>query len=149
MKKKSRQISSTGIHIEGDVIGSALGEEARVEADQIAKTIVISDHAASATPEEFIQQLEALLILVGRAVRAKEIPSNRDADDVVQALQRVLEMAQEQNPPKNRIVRRLEDVGDVLSATAGAAQAAGKIGAAVIKAVPIIAGLIQLAQIVF
>lgn len=145
---EKKQPPSGHIHIEGDVgPGAAIGPGAEVEAENIAgRDIIIHGQPVSKTLEEFTRRIEALEALVNQAIEAGEIPAGRDADDAVEQLRQATEMSKDEKPPKNRILRRLEDVKEILE---NAVEAARPIGAVAARAIPVATALIELARALF
>lgn len=91
--------------------------------------------------DEFAQQLAELKTLLERAIAAKEVPAE-DGETALADLQDVEAEAAKEQPRTSRIKRRLEDVGEVVNA-------AGKAGSAILKATPILAGLIKAINVIF
>ncbi len=140
---------NTEIHIHGNVTGSAIGG-GTVQADNIAgNSITIGNQDVPATSEAFAEQVEALQKLLKQAIKQSEFRDMRDAKTAVEDLQDVIEEIQSPQPRRRRLTRRLEDVAETLNLSAQVADSMGNVGAAVLKAAPIAAGLIKLAQMVF
>ena len=91
--------------------------------------------------DEFNQQLQELKALLEQAIAGGEL-GREEGETSLEDLQDVLDETGKDTPRVKRMIRRLEDVAEVVSA-------AGKTGAAVLKAAPIVAGLIKAASIIF
>lgn len=143
----SQQPAGTVIHIHGDVTGSAIGGGS-VQAENIAgRDIIIG--AVPKDKEEFNQQLKALKALLEQAIAEGEFEEAREGETAVADLQDVVEEVQAEEPRAGRMSRRLKDVSETLEKAAGAATAAGKVGAAVLKAAPIVAALVKAVGLLF
>lgn len=91
--------------------------------------------------DEFAQQLAELKTMLEQAIAAKEVPA-ADGETALEDLQDVVEETAKEQPRANRIKRRLEDISEVVNA-------AGKTGSAILKATPILAGLIKAINVIF
>lgn len=92
-------------------------------------------------PAEFEETLKALKLLLEQALAEGEI-DQEDGETAVSDLQDVIEETEKETPRSQRMMRRLEDISEVIGAAA-------KAGTAVLKATPIIAGLIKAVSIIF
>ena len=90
---------------------------------------------------EFAETLKGLKQLLEQALADGEI-DREDGETAVSDLQDVIEETEKETPRASRMKRRLEDISEVISAAA-------KTGAAVLRAAPVIAGLIKVASIIF
>ena len=111
--------------------GVAIGRDASAEVNIHAP----QDKAA------FEQQLAELRALLEQAIAAGEI-DREDGETVLEDLGDVVDETAKETPRKNRMKRRLEDVGEIV-------EAARKTGTAVLKATPILAGLIKAISVIF
>ena len=125
--------------IGGPVVGSTIGG-GEVHAQNIAGGD-INIGVEPKNKDEFAQQLQALKTMLEQAVASGEVKKD-EGETAVSDLQDVLDETAKEAPRAGRIKRRLEDVADVVGA-------AVKAGTAVLKATPIIAGLIKAASIIF
>lgn len=134
--------ATTAYHIHGNVTGSTIGG-GTVNAQNIAGgDITIS------TKEEFQAQLATLEALIQEAIANHEIPAD-EAADVYDDMQDATKEIVKETPSAKRLTSRLEYVQEVLEKSAGVATAAAKVGSAVLKATPIVAGLLKAASILF
>ena len=134
-------------------LGQALGSGS-IQADSIeAKNVVaglqyIAD-PAQATPHELRQEIAALQQQLAAAVAAGDFPHAADAEDVQAELAAAEKELTAPQPQGSRVVRKLKAATDILTESAGAAQAAGKVGVALIKLAPVAAALYQIAAKLF
>ncbi|MCZ7669408.1 MAG: hypothetical protein M5U34_20625 [Chloroflexi bacterium] len=136
----------TSITIHGNVIGGVVGGGS-VQAENIAgRDIIIGQEPQN--KQEFQDQLAALEALLKEAIANGEIPAT-DANSVQSDVQDAVEEAAKEEPSPKRLTSRLEYVQEVLDKAAGVTGAAGKVGSAVLKAAPIVAGLVKAASILF
>ncbi|MFQ5400534.1 MAG: hypothetical protein ACE5E7_13170 [Anaerolineae bacterium] len=139
----------TTINIHGDVIGGVIGG-GEVHADNVAGgDIVINDQPIPQTREEFAKQLAELNKLLQEALANNEFDKPRDAQKSADAVAEIEEELQQEEPDEVTVQTRLDELKERLEGAAQVAEAAGKVGAAVVKAGPILAALVKLAQIVF
>ncbi len=126
----------------GPVTGSAIGQGS-VQAENIAgRDINIHNYAEPTNKAEFAAQLAQLEALLKEAIANGEIKEARDAETAVADIQNAIAEVQHEQPRPSRISRRLEDVKEII-------ESASKAGAAALKAMPIIAGLIKMVQTIF
>lgn len=144
------------IFVQGDYIGGdKLGGD-KVAGDKITvgnisgSTGVAVGRGASArvtiggipkNKDEFNQQLQELKALLEQAIASGEL-GREEGETSLEDLQDVLDETGKDIPRTTRLTRRLEDVAEVVNA-------AGKTGAAVLRAAPIVAGLIKAASVIF
>lgn len=131
-------------HIYGDVTASTLGGGS-VEAENIAGRDVNITYNEPQNREEFASQLAELEALLKEA-KANAVPG---AETAVEDVQQAIEEAKKPEPSPRRLTDRLEYVQEFLDKAGGVAGAAKKAGTAVLKAAPIISGLIKAAALLF
>jgi hypothetical protein len=148
----------SGIQIQGDTQSAAalvhLAQAIRrgdIQANEIKARNLVSGLQYIADPtqasiEEFRRELTALRECLEQAVTAQEIPDPADAADAKNSLEMAEAELTKTQPSGSRVVRKLDEVCQILTRSAQAADAAGKIGALVIKLAPIAATLWQVAQ---
>ncbi len=144
------------IIVQGDYIAGDKAGGDKVKGDKITvgnisgSTGVAIGRGASAqvtiggVPEnkdEFNQQLQELKALLEQAIASGEL-DREEGETSLEDLQDVLDETGKDTPRTTRLTRRLEDVAEVVNA-------AGKTGAAVLRAAPIVAGLIKAASVIF
>lgn len=128
----------------GPVTGSAIGEGS-VQAQNIAGGNITINYNEPQNRDEFAKQLAQLEALLKEAIANGEIKDNTAVEDVQDAIEEVKKPA----PSSRRLKNRLEDVQEVVEGAGGVIDAARKAGSAIIKAMPIVAGLIKVAQNLF
>lgn len=101
------------------------------------------------TRDEFAEQLKQLEALLQQAIAARELPTTQDAETLVEDLEDVVKEVKAEQPRNGRITRRLEDMTEIVDSAGKVAEAAGKTGAFILKAAPILAGLAKAVQMVF
>jgi hypothetical protein len=122
-----------------------------ITADEIRAGSVVSGlhfvgEQAPTTAADLRAELTALRERVTQAIEAGEIAKRGDAEDVATALAQAATELEQPQPDGERVVRKLESAAKLLTAVAGAAQAAGQVGAQVIQLAPLTAMLWKLAQ---
>jgi hypothetical protein len=122
-----------------------------ITADEIRAGSVVSGlhfvgEQAPTTAADLRAELAALRERVTQAIEAGEIAKRGDAEDVATALAQAATELEQPQPDGERVVRKLESAAKLLTAVAGAAQAAGQVGAQVIQLAPLTAMLWKLAQ---
>jgi len=125
----------------GPVTGSAIGESS-VQAQNIAGGNITINYSEPKDKSEFADQLKQLEALLKQAIANGEIKDERDAETAVSDIQDAIEEVTHDQPRASRITRRLEDVKEII-------ESASKTGAAALKAVPIISGLIKVVSTLF
>jgi hypothetical protein len=134
-------------------LAKALGSGS-IKADSIkAKNVVtglqyIAD-PAQATPDQLRQELARLQAQLAEAIAAGDFENAGDAEDAQADLTAAEAELAQPEPQGNRVVRKLKAVTEILTESAGAAQAAGKAGIALIKLAPVAAALYQIAAKMF
>ena len=138
--------TGTTINVHGNVIGGVVGG-GTVNAENIAgRDIIIGQEPQN--KQAFQEQLAALETLLKEAIESGDIPAEAAAP-VQEDLRDAVKEAAKEEPSARRLTGRLEYVQEVLGKAAGVAKAAGKVGTAVLKATPIVAGLVKAASILF
>ena len=126
----------------GSVVGAAF-DGGTVNAENIA-----GGDITIGTKEEFQTQLATLEALIQEAIANHEIPAD-EVSDVYDDVQDATKEIAKESPSAKRLTSRLEYVQEVLEKSTEMATAVGKVGSAVLKAIPIVAGLVKAASILF
>ena len=136
----------TTIYVQGNMIGSAF-DGGTVNAQNIAGGNITNtyNYNEPQNRDEFAKQLAQLEALLKEAITNGEIKDDSAVEDVQEAIEEVQKPA----PSSRRLKNRLEDVQEVVEGAGGVIDAARKAGSAIIKAMPIVAGLIKVAQNLF
>ncbi|MBX3061278.1 MAG: hypothetical protein KF770_32885 [Anaerolineae bacterium] len=134
-------------HFHGPVTGAAIGGSTLTAQNIAGRDINIGP--VPQTRDEFAAQLQQLETLLQQAIAAKELPTTHDAETLVEDLEDVVKEVKAEQPRNGRITRRLEDMTEIVDSAGKVAEAAGKTGAFILKAAPILAGLAKAVQMVF
>jgi len=125
-----------------------------IEADEIvALDVVIGlqyiTNPAQASSEDLQRELAVTRAKVDEAIAAQEIPDQGEAERIKENLATAAKELAKPQPNGRQILDKLDDANTLLTKSAQAAEAAGKIGAQIIKLSPIIATLWQAAHHLF
>ena len=124
----------------GPVTGSAI-KGGSINAENIAGRDVNIHVTQSESRDDFVKLLQELKALLQQAAANGEL-EQAEGETAVSDLQDVIDETDKPTPRANRIIRRLEDVADVVKAGV-------KTGTAVLAAKPIIQKLIQAVSTIF
>ena len=130
----------------GPVVGSVIGDGSLQAENTAGRDIIIGQEPKN--QQEFQDQLIALEALIQEAIANNEIPAD-EVEDVQDDVQDAAKEIAKETPSAKRLTSRLEYVQEILEKSAGVATAGGKVGTAVLKAAPIVAGLVKAASILF
>lgn len=124
--------------------------QGRITADSIEAQNVVAGFQYIAdpthtTPDELRQEIKQLQQQLAKAIREGELAETADVTDAQEALDKAEKELKQEKPEGNRVIRKLKEATDVLTQSAHVAEAAGKVGLAVIKLAPIAATLYQIA----
>jgi hypothetical protein len=104
---------------------------------------------AQASVEDLRHELLALRTQLEQAIASQEFSDPAEAQDARESLATTeMELAKPQ-PNGNRVLRKLDELSQIITRTAETADAAGKLGALVIRLAPLAATLWQVAQHLF
>ncbi len=104
---------------------------------------------AQANTGDLRRELTALRSKVEQATAAHEIPDTADAEDAKESLTSAETELAKPQPNGQRVLRKLDEVNTILTKSAQAAEATGKIEALVIQLAPVAATVWQVAQRLF
>ena len=104
---------------------------------------------AQASVEDLRRELHALRTQLEQAVASQEFSDPADAQDATESLATAETELAKPHPNGNRVLRKLDAFSQIITRSAEAADAAGKLGALVIQLAPIAATLWQVAQHLF
>lgn len=139
------------INIGGNVgPGAAIGSNATVQAKgHIAgRDITANSETNGQTPEDFVKILGELRKLIEMAQQEGEL-EKAAAKIALEGIDAATEMAAQEPPPKRPIIRKLEDLSELLDGAADTFKAAGGAARVIGRAVPVAALLLKLASYVF
>ncbi len=101
---------------------------------------------AHASVEDLRQELLALRTQLEQAVASQEFSDPADAQDAQESLATAATELAKPQPNGNRVLRKLDAFSQIITRTAETADAAGKLGAWVIRLAPLAATVWQVAQ---
>jgi len=104
---------------------------------------------AQATPAELRQEVANLREQLAAAVAAGQVEKTADIADAQEALDKAEGELAQPEPQGSRVVRKLKEATEILTASAGAVGAAGKVGLEVAKLAPVAAVLYQISTQIF
>jgi len=130
-------------------LGSSSIKADSIEAKNVVAGLQYIANPTQATPDELRQEIAALQQQLAEAIAAGEFANVGDAEDVQADLAAAEEELAEPEPQGSRVVRKLKAATEILAESAGTAQAAGKVGIALIKLAPVAAALYQIASRLF
>ncbi|SRR6266566_4537486 len=96
--------------------------------------------------EDLRRELVSFRMQLEQAIAAREIPDMTDSNDARSSLVTVESELAKPEPNINRVVRKLDELSQIVTRSAETAEAAGKLGALVIRLAPVVAALWQVAQ---
>ena len=104
---------------------------------------------AQASVEDLRRELQALRTQLEQAIASHEFSDPADAQDAQDSLATAETELTKSQPNGNRVLRKLDEFSQIITRTAETADAAGKLGALVIRLAPLAATLWQVAQHLF
>lgn len=149
--KPDRDDPPTNISIGGNVgPGSAIGPNASVKALNIAGRDLStnSEEINTKTVEDFQGMLGDLRKLIEEAQKAGEI-DDAAAKTALENVETAEKLAREDPPPKKKLLRKLQEVAELIDGAREALEATGVVAHVILKAAPITALLLKIANILF
>jgi len=104
---------------------------------------------AQASVEDLRRELLALRTQLEEAVAAQEFSDPADAQDAQDSLATAETELTKSQPNGNRVLRKLDELSQIITRSAQTADAAGKLGALIIRLAPVAATLWQVAHHLF
>lgn len=104
---------------------------------------------AQASVEDLRRELLALRTQLEQAIAFQEFSDPADAQDAQESLTTAETELEKPEPNGNRVLRKLDEFSQIMTRTAETADAAGKLGAIVIRLAPVAATLFQIAHHLF
>ena len=128
--------------------------QGQINADEIKARNLVSGlqyiaNPAQASVEDLRRELLALRTQLEQAIASQEFSDPADAEDATESLVTAETELAKPHPNGNRVLRKLDAFSQIITRSAEAADAAGKLGALVIQLAPIAATLWQVAQRLF
>ena len=102
-----------------------------------------------ASVEDLRHELLALHTQLEQAIASHEFSDPADAQDAQESLATAATELAKPQPNGNRVLRKLDELSQIITRTAETADAAGKLGAWVIQLAPVAATLWHVAQHLF
>ncbi|MCA9873662.1 MAG: hypothetical protein KC441_08405 [Anaerolineales bacterium] len=130
-------------------LGSGSIKADSIEAQNVVAGLQYIADPSRATPDELRQEIAALQQQLAAAIAAGDFANTGDAEDVQSDLAAAEKELAAPEPQGSRVVRKLKAATEILTESAGTAQAAGKVGIALIKLAPVAAALYQIAAKLF
>jgi hypothetical protein len=118
----------------------------QIEAGDVVSGLQFIAGGPPAAPDDLRREIADLRQRVQQAIAAGEFAEAGEAEDAQDALEKAEAELAEPEPDGERVVRKLETATKILTRTAEAAQAAGKLGLHVIRLAPLAAALWRLAE---
>lgn len=104
---------------------------------------------SQASVEDLRHELIALRIQLEQAAASQEFPEPADAEDATTSLAMAETELAKPHPNGNRVLRKLDELSQIVTRSAETAEAAGKLSALVIRLAPLAATLWQIAHHLF
>jgi hypothetical protein len=104
---------------------------------------------AQAGVEDLRRELSAVRAQLEQTMVSQEFSDPADAEDATHSLAVAETELAKPQPNGNRVLRKLDEFSQIITRTAETADAAGKLGALVIRLAPVAATLWQIAQRIF
>lgn len=101
---------------------------------------------AQASVEDLRRELIALRTQLEQAIASQEFSDPADSEDATESLATAETELAKPEPNGNRVLRKLDEFSQIITHSAETADAAGKLGALVIRLAPVAATLWQVAQ---
>ena len=138
--------SHTTYNIYGGV--NAIGSESKIEAAQIAGRDIQINQVPE-TKDAFKTQLQELQTLVQTAIENKEFQNTNDAEFLEEDIVDLLKDTAKESPRKSRMLRRLDNIAEIIDDAGQMAKRINNTTAKVLEAVPVVASLIEAANRLF
>ncbi len=128
--------------------------QGKISAEEIKARNLVSGLQYIADPtqanvEDLRRELAALRAQLAQAMASQEFADPADAEDAQDSLATAETELAKPQPNGNRILRKLDELSQIITRSAETAEAAGKLGALVIRLAPLAATLWQVAQHLF
>ncbi len=128
--------------------------QGKISAEEIKARNLVSGLQYIADPgqasvEDLRRELLALRAQLEQAVASQEFSDPADAEDATDSLAAAETELTTPKPNGNRVLRKLDELSQIITHTAETADAAGKLGALVIRLAPVAATLWQVAHHLF
>ena len=145
MQGGDAQTASSLIHLAQSI------RRGEIRADEIKARNLVSGlqyiaDPAQASVEDLRHELPALRTQLEQAIASQEFSDPADAEDAQDSLATTETELAKPQPNGNRVLRKLNEFSQIITRSAETADAAGKLGAWVIRLAPVVAAVWQIAQ---
>jgi len=148
MQGGDAQIASSLIQLAQSIRQGKISAE-EIKARNLVSGLQYIADPAQASVEDLRRELLALRTQLEEAIAAHEFSDLGDAQDAQESLATAETELTKSQPNRNRVLRKLDEFSQIITRTAETADAAGKLGALVIRLAPVAATLWQVAQHLF
>jgi hypothetical protein len=148
MQGGDAQIASSLIHLAQSIRRGEINAE-EIKARNLVSGLQYIADPAQANVEDLRRELLALRTQLEQAVASHEFSDPADAQDAQESLATAATELAKPQPNGNRVLRKLDELSQIIMRSAETADAAGKLGALVIRLAPVAATLWQVAQHLF
>lgn len=117
-----------------------------IEAHHLVSGLQYIADPTQASVENLRRELAALHMKLEQAIAAQEIPDVVDAEDAQESLKSAEDELAKPQPHGNRVLRKLDELSQIITRSAETAEAAGKLGSRVIQLAPLVATIWKIAH---
>ena len=145
MQGGDTQTASSLIHLAQSIRRGEIRAE-EIKAHNLVSGLQYITDPAQASVEDLHHELLALRTQLEQAVASHEFSYPADAEDAQESLATAETELAKPHPNGNRVLRKLDEFSQIITRSAEMADAAGKLGALVIRLAPLAATRWQIAQ---
>ena len=145
MQGGDAQTASSLIHLAQSIRQGKISAE-EIKARNLVSGLQYIADPAQASVEDLRRELLALRTQLEQAVASQEFSDPADAEDATESLATAETELAKPQPNGNRVLRKLDEFSQIITRSAETADAAGKLGAWVIRLAPVAAAVWQIAQ---
>jgi len=142
------QTASSLIHLAQSIRRGEIHAE-EIKARNLVSGLQYIADPAQASVEDLRRELLALRAQLEQAIASQEFSDPANAQDAQDSLATAETELAKPEPNRNRVLRKLDELSQIITRSAETADAAGKLGALVIRLAPLAATLWQVAQHLF
>jgi hypothetical protein len=142
------QTASTLIQLAQSIRQGQISAE-EIKARNLVNGLQYIADPTQANVEDLRRELAALRAQLAQAMASQEFADPADAEDARDSLATAETELAKPQPNGNRVLRKLDEFSQIITRSAETAEAAGKLGAWVIRLAPLAATLWQVAQHLF
>ena len=145
MQGGDAQTASSLIHLAQSIRRGEIRAE-EIKARNLVSGLQYIADPAQATVEDLRRELLALRTQLEEAIASQEFSDPADVEDATDSLATAEAELSKPQPNGHRVLRKLDELSQIITRTAETADAAGKLGAWVIRLAPLAATVWQVAQ---